>query len=664
MLDAAATSGLKPEGNTVHAAAPKKVAIAGNPNCGKTTLFNLLTGLNQHTGNFPGVTVEKVTGRIISKDKQETEVTDLPGIYGLQPNSLDEKVAVEVLTNPSSPDHPHLVMVVVDTINLRRGLFLASLMMDKGLPLIIVLNEMGEGEGLQVNATMLSQLLGVKVLTCNARSKKGIEELKAALLLPVRPVVRPFIAPRAETMDEDGDTQLRFQKLKGIIEKCSTPAVSDKRKTHTDNLDRLFTHKIWGFAIFLLVLLGIFEAVFFLAQYPMQWIEAAFTSASSALASRLPDSAISRLLTDGLLAGLGGIVVFVPQIAFLFFFIAILEETGYMARVSFIMDKLMRKCGLNGRSVIPLISGVACAVPAIMSARTISNWKERLITILVTPFMSCSARLPVYILLVSLISPSATGGGSNVNNQALVLMALYLLGFATAIGSAFVLSRLIRSHEKSFFIMEMPLYRSPHWSSVAQTVLNKAKVFVFDAGKVILAVSVILWALSSYGPGDSLEQIEQRYAVLAQEFPAEKLEANMAAEKLEASYVGIIGKTIEPLLRPLGYDWKIGIAIITSFAAREVFVATMSTIYSVGSSDSLPVRQKMLAETDPRTGLPVYSFATIVSLLVFYAFSMQCASTLAVVFRETGKLKWPLFQFFYMGALAYAGSMLVYNLFK
>lgn len=709
--------------STLHLSGKQKIKIAlvGNPNSGKSTLFNALTGLNQKTGNFPGVTVDKKVGTIKFDSGVLAEFVDLPGTYSLYPKSIDEQVAFEVLCNPDNEDHPDLTIVVADASNLKRNLFLVSQIIDLKIPVILALNmmDMVEKEGDVIDTARLSEKLGVKVIGISARNKNGVEELKQAILQPIRVPQYDFIdikkiAPELiekvkvvinvnsdfaafqiinnlneisyfdknkaqKNKIEDAlntviidknqlqqkESVERFKVINRIVEECITPSSAIKTESFTNKLDAVLTHKVWGYLIFLGVLFFIFQTIFFLAAYPMQWIETVFVSVSSWASEALPKGDLSNLLVDGIIAGLSGVVVFVPQIALLFAFIAILEDTGYMARVSFIMDKLLRKFGLNGRSVIPLVSGVACAVPAIMSARTISNWKERIITIMVTPLMSCSARLPVYTLLISLVIPQDKTF-SFFNYQGLILMALYLIGFIAAIGSALVLKWILKAREKSYFIMELPVYRTPQWKTVGLTIFEKVKIFLWDAGKIIVAISVILWYLSSHAPGDRFALIEKKYEgnVLWKE-NSNDLEAKIAAEKLEASYAGIIGKKIEPAIAPLGFDWKIGISLVTSFAAREVFVGTMATIYSVGNADNTQsIQQKMRAEINPETGLPKFSIAVGFSLLLFYAFAMQCMSTLAIVYRETKNIKWPIIQFLYMGVLAYLASFIVYQLLK
>lgn len=702
--------------------AKKKIALIGNPNSGKSTLFNALTGLNQRVGNFPGVTVDKRTGSISLKSadgkKQKYEIIDLPGTYSLYPKSVDELVTFEILCDPGNENYPDQVVVVADSTNLTRSLFLTTQVIELNLPTILVLNmaDLAEKDGLEFDLDSISKELGVPVVLINARKKgaaKGLIELiqnppepankdfiniaefSPALLQKVRDAIKvnsdyaafqvasnyKFISffkehPERARQIEDlvqehefkpyrfqaDESKKRYELIPPIIARNVRQAKS-AREHLSDRIDDIITHKFWGYAIFLFILFLMFQAVFSWATVPMEWIEFMFTESTSYLAGVLPEGIISGLLLDGVLAGLSGVVVFVPQIAFLFFFIALLEDTGYMSRVSFMMDKLMRRFGLNGRSVIPLVGGFACAIPAIMATRSISGWKQRLITILITPLMSCSARLPVYTLLISLVIPSEAKWWI-FNVQGLILMGLYLLGFVAAIAVAFLLNLWLNEADRSFFIMELPGYKWPDWKTIGYTLLEKVRVFLFDAGKIIVAVSIVLWFLSSYGPTDKMESIERHYSALEVNgsLPAEEA-AKKGGEKLEASYAGIIGKAIEPVIRPLGYDWKIGIALITSFAAREVFVGTMATIYSVGDPDNEDsIREKMSAATNQITGKKQYGLATGLSLMVFYAFALQCMSTVAVVRRETRSWKWPLAQFLFMGAMAYVASLITYQL--
>ncbi|TAL62907.1 MAG: ferrous iron transport protein B [Bacteroidetes bacterium] len=650
-----------------------KVALIGNPNCGKSTLFNILTGLNQSTANFPGATVDKKTGsaKILNTSGKNVSVDflDLPGAYSLDPKSPDEKIAVELLHDRNHPDHPGLTLFVADASNLKRSLYLAAQIIDLKIPVVIALNMMDviEKRGMEIDDRLLSQKMGVRIVPISARQKWGIDLLKQAILSPVEiPPNKIFSKTDNANENHAQRTIERYRIITGIISGCLKVRMKKDEEVFSSRTDKIVTHKIWGYLIFLAVLLLIFESIFFLSTFPMQWIESLFLFFSQWGMDNLPKGEASDLLVNGVLAGLSGVVVFIPQIALLFFFIAILEDSGYMARVSFIMDKIMCKFGLNGRSVIPLLSGVACAVPAIMSTRTISNWKERLITIMVTPLMSCSARLPVYTLLIALVVPAERQFGF-FNMQGVVLMVMYLIGFLAAIGSALVMQYIIKSKERSFFIMELPPYRSPRWGNVGLMIIDRVKVFLFDAGKIIIAISVILWFLASHGPGDSFAEIEKKYSGIDSlaTLSIGKGRGGEASEKLEASYAGILGKTIEPAIKPLGFDWKVGIALVTSFAAREVFVGTMATIYSAGDDfNTLSIREKMSGEIDPVTGKSKYTFAVGFSLMLFYAFAMQCMSTLAIVFRETRKLKWPVIQFIYMGVLAYLASFIVYNIFK
>lgn len=633
------------------------IYLVGNPNTGKSSLFNALTGLSQKTGNFPGVTVDKKTGKTNINGKS-IEVIDLPGTYSLSPKSEDEKIAANIIKNVSNNE---LIVVVADVTNLKRNLLLCTQIIDLGKPVILVLNMMDLLQKSQQNIDIkkLSECLGIPVVPVNARIKKGINELKQTIdCYQKKECV--FCAAFNEN-----DTLHRYEKIDTIITQCLHGGEVDKWIKTTKKIDNILTHKIFGYLIFLSILFLIFQAVFSWSSLPMEFIENGFGMLSSSLENWLPAGVFRDLLIDGIIAGLSGVVIFVPQIAILFAFITILEDTGYMSRVSFLMDRILRQFGLNGRSIIPLISSVACAVPAIMSTRTIPNFKERLITIMVAPLISCSARIPVYTLLIALVIPADEQVGI-FNLQGLVMMGLYLLGFVAALLAALVFKWFLKSREKSTFIMEMPIYRLPDWSNIGYSVYSKVKVFLFEAGKIIIAISIILWALSSYGPGDSFEKIEEKYASEQYQHLDDNDKNNLiASEKLEASYVAYVGKSIEPLIRPIGYDWKIGISLVTSFAAREVFVGTMATIYSVGDEDNTKsIREKMLQAKHPDTGEKLYNKATTFSLLIFYAFAMQCMATLAVVYRETKSYKWPILQVIYMGALAYFSAWVVYTIFS
>jgi ferrous iron transport protein B len=696
-----------------------KIALVGNPNSGKSSLFNYLTGLNQKIGNFPGVTVEKKSGFCHLPEDVTAEIIDLPGTYSIYPRSLDEQIVADVLLDHHSPTTPDKIVVIVDATNVKRGFLLLSQILDMGLPTILALNmmDLAAKAGINYDLNALSKKLGIPVVPINARNGVGLDELKsvisksqAASAHIINPIQKEVEKPVKELRDHLGvdndyeayqfleqpkslkflsrekqkfveDVRSRYQFFPGkhqgaetiqrysyiqrLLNEITLKESNNAWKKGSTQLDKILLHKVWGYLIFFVILFLIFQSIFTWAQVPMDFIDNLFANLSSYLISVLPSGPLSSLLAEGIVPGIGGIVIFIPQIAILFAFISILEESGYMARVVFMMDKVMRKFGLNGKSVVPLMSGVACAIPAIMATRTIDNWKERTITILVTPLMSCSARLPVFTILIALIVPNQQALGI-FNLQGLALMGLYLLGFVAAVGSAWIMKLLIRVQERSFLIMELPTYRIPKWSNVGYTIVEKTKAFVFEAGKIILAISIILWVLASYGPGDSMEKAEAQVLEESKNLrlTEEGLANRIAAYKLEHSYAGIIGKAIEPVIRPLGYDWKIGIALITSFAAREVFVGTIATIYSIGTvsdSDTATIKERLRAEINPETGGPRFTPAVGFSLLVFYTFAMQCMSTLAIVYRETRGWKWPLIQLTYMTALAYLSALLVYQ---
>ena len=680
--------------------------------------------MRQKTGNFPGVTVDKLVGRWELKPGYEVEILDLPGIYSIYPKSIDEELVINILGNPSNEDYPDIAIVVADASNLKRNLLLFSQVRDLGIPTVLALNmiDVAENQGFVINSLKLARELNVEVAEINAKMGIGVNGLRllvsktlenryasndalplavdeklledienqfgetdpyrSLLWLMEHDRLKMFNPSQRQIFDnllekhqfdakkyKSSETVRRYELLTDVVDRCvinlnrqwDAPPV----KTWTDRLDKIFLHPVGGYIFFLAILFVMFQAVFTWATYPMDLIDAGVAYLNDWLKQILPSSALTGLLTDGLIAGIGGVLIFVPQIAFLFLFISMLEETGYMSRVMFIMDKLMRRFGLNGKSVVPLISGVACAVPAIMSTRSIGSWKDRLITILVTPLMACSARLPIYTVLIALIIPEKNTLFGIFNLQGLVLFGLYLLGFFMALISAYVIKLILKAKERSYFIMELPTYKSPRFKHVAFTIYNSVKAFVFEAGKVIVAVSVVLWVLASYGPGDSMAKTEQDVAVQNPTLRGIELKNKIASEKLEKSYAGHFGKFIEPAIRPLGYDWKIGIALITSFAAREVFVGTMSTIYSLGGEvedENATIKNRMRAEINPVTGKPLYDLALGFSLLIFYAFAMQCMSTLATTYRETKSWKYPLIQFSYMTALAYLSAFAVYQL--
>lgn len=697
------------------------IALVGNPNSGKTSLFNALTGLNQKVGNFPGVTVDKKTGSLDLGNGLQTQLIDLPGTYSLYPRRADEWVAYKVLMNADPEIKADMVLLVADASNLKRNLLFCSQIIDLKIPVVVALtmNDLAAKKGIIIDVKGLEIELGVPVILVNPRKNKGLPELKSALAQYVKhpsalsktdfienkqlapsaieavqshfPVLSDYAAvhylinhenfPLSDKMQDtveqiEIDNQFnptktqadeimqRFGHIRKIMQKNVSEPDPLEQKHFSDKLDDILLHRTWGYLILLAVLFLLFQSVFWLAQFPMNAIETVFKQLAGWLSTTLAPGWFEDLLVNGIVAGMSGIFVFIPQIMILFGIITILEDTGYMARISFLSDRLMRKVGLNGKSVMPMISGFACAVPAIMTARNIENKKERLLTILVTPLMSCSARLPVYTILISLVISNKYYFGF-LSLQGLVMMGLYLLGVVMALIVSYVMKWVIKIQEKSFFILELPIYRAPRWANVGITMVEKAKIFVTDAGKIIMIISVLLWFLSSHGPGERIKTVEAKYATLVQQHPEDSkiLTKQMSSEKLQNSYAGILGKSIEPAIRPLGYDWKIGIAIISSIAAREVFVGTMATLYSVEENDDSSLRQK-LQGAKHEDGSKVYTLPAAVSLMIFYVLAMQCMSTLAVVKRETKSWKWPVFQFFYMTGLAYVMSLLVYQIFK
>lgn len=645
--------------NTNSASNTISIALIGNPNCGKTSLFNALTGLNQKVGNFPGVTVEKKTGKFKLSTNTSVSITDLPGIYSLNPNSEDEKEAVNYILN-TAPNE--IILVVADATQLKRSLLLCTEIINLQKPVILVLNMMDiiQKNNIEINIEGISQSLEIPVIPINARIGKGIEKIKEVL-----ENYSFAYKPNASAQKNEDQFNTRIEKINAIVSENVKASKQLKETIFTSKLDRFLTHPLGGYVSFLCIMFLIFQAVFSLAQYPMEWIENAFILLTDFFNEIIPTGIAKDLFLNGILAGLSGVLVFIPQIAILFALIAILEDTGYMARVSFIMDKLLRPFGLNGRSVVPLLSSTACAVPSIMSARTIGNFKERLITIFVIPLVSCSARIPVYTLLISLCIPAEKKVGI-FNLQGVIMMGLYLLGFAAALLTSLLLKFIIKQKEKSYFVMEMPIYRTPRWTSVGMEIINKVKIFMWEAGRIIVAISIVLRVLSSYAPPGKMQEIENKYKTQEHNGNIAENEVNtlIENEKLEASYAGILGKFIEPAIKPLGFNWKIGIALVTSFAAREVFVGTMATLYSISDSEnSTSIKNKMQLAKNNITGKEEYTLATCLSLLVFYAFAMQCMATLAVVKRETNTWKWPIIQVIYMGVLAWISSFVVYQSF-
>ncbi len=704
------------------------VALLGNPNSGKSSVFNLLTGLNQKTGNFPGVTVDKKYGQLTLKEG-DVNLIDLPGTYSLHPNAQDERIVTRIFANPLSSNYPDAIIYVADIMQLEKHLLLLTQIKDLGLPVLLLLNmaDLAKKEGLVLDDDALSKQFGIPVLSISARENTygPLIKEKLSALFQHKEKSTPFyklstkekglvnaIRSLDRTMPDSpnfqnkqytdhhimliahhyqwlpslseaeriqlssiikeqgfeglrnqiGETMSRYNSFTPIVNKFVQQNNSE-RANLTDKIDNIVTHKFLGPLIFFGMMFLLFQAIYSWAGLPMDLIEGLFSWAGEQVRANLPEIWLTDLLVDGVIAGLGGVLVFIPQIAILFFLIALLEEVGYMARAVFMFDRLMQRFGLNGRSIVAFISGGACAIPAIMSTRTISNEKERLLTILVTPWISCSARIPVYVVLIGFVVPS-TASWMGFNAQGMAFMGLYLLGIVFTLLAAFVLKFFIKTEDSSFLMMELPIYKKPMARNIFLTVWEKVKAFVLEAGKVILVISIVLWFLASYSMPGQMDAATEQANILAkeQQLDQDATDNLVAAKRLEASFAGKFGKAIEPIIEPLGYDWKIGIALLTSFAAREVFVGTMATIYSIGSEESeLRIRERMAKEINPKTQQPVYTIATALSLLVFYVFAMQCVATLAVVRRETKSWKWPILQFVFMTVFAYLASLLTYQ---
>ena len=690
-----------------------KVSLIGNPNTGKTSLFNALTGLNQKVGNYPGITVEKKEGICKLERGVKAHILDLPGTYSLNASSIDENLVIELLLNKNDKDFPDVAVIVSDVENLKRNLVLFTQIKDLKIPVILAVNmaDRMKYKGISLDIPLLEKELDAKIILTSRDGSLGISELKECIVnfkqistkpsidlslidenyfnslssaFPNQDLYKLWVVISQDAnfgkMDRNSLDILDFKtkstsELKRLQQKETIKRYqfinnalrlgqvidSSKAVGYRAILDRILTHKIYGYLIFFIILLAIFQVIYDWSSVPMDLIDAAFADLASYTKEVLPAGVMTDLLAEGIIAGIGGIVIFIPQIAFLFIFISILEETGYMSRVVFLMDRVMRKYGLSGKSVVPLISGTACAIPAIMATRNIENWKERLITILVTPFTTCSARLPVYLIIIALVIPE--GSFLGVSYQALTLMMLYMLGFGMAIFSAYILNKILKTNRKSFLVIEMPNYKVPVLRDVLITVFEKTKSFVLEAGKIILAISIILWVLASYGPGENFNDAENIISEKFEKFENINIESEIASHKLEHSYIGIIGKSIEPIIKPLGYDWKIGIGLIASFAAREVFVGTLATIYSVGNTDDVEstIKESMSSEVYS-DGSKVFTLASGISLLLFYAFAMQCMSTLAIVKKETNSWKWPLLQLIIMTLIAYVVAFISFQI--
>ena len=689
----------------------RRIALVGNPNVGKTSLFNKLCGLNQKTGNYPGVTIDKKRG-YLQLSEGNIEVIDLPGINSLYPNAADEELVVNYLLNNSSDDFPDTIVVVVSALNLKRNLYLFDQLADLGIPLVLAINmtDLAEKRGIRIDEKLLTSELGIPVVKVSARSEKGIDQLKKILETKARVVDRQphytepdnrdlvhqyakiihnkneyqsflyltqefhFTTPEFQKQRNSfieinqvpvrkwkiNESILRYKHIGNLVKK-SVVVEKDQAKDFTSRADKLLIHPVWGYVIFAVIMFLVFQAVFSLAAYPMDWIDTGFAWLSEQASALMPEGYFTRLITEGLIPGIGGVVIFVPQIAILFFLFSILEESGYMPRIIYLMDRLMQRFGMSGKSIVPIISGFACAIPAIMAARSIENKKERLITVLITPLLTCSARIPVYVVVIALIVPDETVGFFNL--RGLALMALYLLAVFVAMFAAWVFHKLLKNEFRSYLILEMPEYLMPAFRNVFITVWTSVKAFVWNAGKIIVATSIILFVLATNGGDDfknSESFVRKNYASLS----VEEQDEHIASRQLESSFLGMMGHAIEPAIRPLGYDWKIGIAILSSLAAREVFVGTISIIYSIGSEEEMKIVDRLRQEKNKQTGLPSFGFATCVSLLLFYAFSLQCLSTVAVTYKETQSLWWTSIQFVYMTALAYFAALIAYQLLK
>ena len=690
------------------------VALIGNPNTGKTSVFNQLTGLNQKVGNYPGITVEKKEGKCLLDRTTKAHVIDLPGTYSLNASSMDESLVVELLLNKNDRDYPDVAIIVTDAENLKRNLLLFTQIKDLNIPTILTINmsDQMKRKGISIDLKLLEEQLDTKVALVSARNSSGIEELKSLLInyralstneslnlkiidneyfdrlnkvFPNESIYKLWLVitqdvnfGKIDRQKVDDSTEFktqpkeilkrlqqketikRYQLINKVLKTSYFVNINEATNLRS-RLDRVLIHKFWGYIIFFFILLLIFQSIYDWSSIPMDFIDSSFVSLSESVKRNFPPGLFTNLLSEGIISGISGIVIFIPQISFLFFFISILEESGYMSRVVFLMDRGLRKFGLSGKSVIPLISGTACAIPAVMATRNIENWKERLITILVIPFTTCSARLPVYLIIIALIIPDQRWMGMNL--QGITLMALYLLGFIAALLSSALLTRILKINHKTYFVVELPNYKLPLLRNIFINVIEKVKAFIFEAGKIILSISIILWGLASFGPGENFNNAEKiiKSKYEFSDLSKESLDYEIGSYKLEHSYIGILGKSITPIISPLGYDWKIGIALITSFAAREVFIGTLATIYSVGQENDSTIKEKMKAELKPN-GQPMFNFPTGVSLLLFYAFAMQCMSTLAIVRRETNSWKWPILQFVFMTIIAYLAALIAYQI--
>jgi ferrous iron transport protein B len=685
------------------------VALAGNPNAGKTSLFNALTGLRQKVANYPGVTVERKEGQWTLPAGGAIRLIDLPGLYSLDATSIDERIARDVLTGGAAGvPLPDVILAVVDATNLERNLYLVAQLLEFGRPVVVALTmvDLAEGRQLHVDRDALERQLGVKVVPVKATQRRGLDELAAAVLHAARvaepPVLHWQLTPAAEheiaTLSRgdavarqaairdlfseefgehlfaDGERRRTVSaaraRLKGTnanwwqepllaryrwVEDVVRQTVrgGDEHSTATERIDRLMTHRFFGPLILLTIMLFVFQCIFSWASVPMDLIDEGFGALGDAVRAAMPPGLLTDLLVDGVIAGVGGVLVFLPQIVLLFTFIAILEDSGYMARAAFIMDRLMRGVGLHGKAFMPLLSSFACAIPGIMATRTIENPKDRVATIMIAPFMSCSARLPIYTLMIAAFFSEQKAFGV-ISVGALIIVAMYLLGIGVAIGVAWVLKHTILKAPTPPLVLELPPYRVPDVRTILQSILSRAMLFVRRAGTVILAISIILWVLATFprttpvGTNDAASD------------QAVSAEASPEGEQLRNSYAGRAGRLIEPLIEPLGFDWKMGVGLISSFAARETLVSTLSIIYNAGDGkESSPI--DAVREAKRPDGSPAWTPLVAVSMMVFFVLACQCMSTVAIVRRETNSWRWPLFMVAYMTVLAYVASFVTYQ---
>jgi ferrous iron transport protein B len=662
------------------------IALAGNPNAGKTTLFNALTGLRQKVANYPGVTVERKEGVWrLDKNENAARLIDLPGLYSLDVTSLDEQIAENVLTGKIADlPKPDVVVAVVDATNLERNLYLVTQLLEYHIPVVIALTmvDAADKQSLEIDARKLSSLLEIPVVRVIAGKKQGIEELAQETLKAAQKNEVPrlrWLAEFPETIDEDIHLSLsedaaanrkifaRYNFISEVYQESVTQKDTLERSV-SEKIDRVLTHKFFGLIILIAILLFVFQTIFSWASLPMDLLDKGFGALGDFVKTSMPEGILADLIVDGIIAGVGGVLVFLPQILLLFLFISILEDTGYMSRAAFLLDKLMSRVGLHGKAFLPLMSSFACAIPGIMATRTIENPKDRLATILVAPFMSCSARLPVYTLMIATFFAGQTVFGF-VSLGAVLILAMYALGIVVAIIVAFILKRTLLKSPPPPFVMELPPYRLPNFRAVFQNMFLRAGLFLKRAGTVILAISIILWALT-YFPRSSQPTLDNGQQVEITQGDcgcstedAKKIEEEKQSQALQNSYAGRLGHLIEPVIKPLGFDWKIGVALIASFAAREVLVSTLSIIYNVGKDADAENETLIQAvkEAKKADGSPAWTPLTALTLMVFFVLAMQCMSTVAIVRRETNSWAWTLFMVGYMTALAYAAAFLTYQ---